>query len=66
MIQPLGFYKQYFNLEIYTWMKKSEGNVWFFPFWIYTVSMLELYSLMEWGKIEMMNVSKSWNIAILF
>lgn len=38
----------------------------FFPFWIYTVSMLELYSLMEWGKIEIMNVSKSWNIAMLF
>lgn len=28
--------------------------------------MLELYSLMEWGKIEMMDVPKSWNIAVLF
>ena len=43
VIRPLGFYKQYFNLEMCTWMKRSEGNVWFFrfgstrfPCWDYT------------------------------
>lgn len=43
IIRPLGFYKQYFVLEICIWMKRSEGNPWFFhfgstqfPCWNYT------------------------------
>lgn len=43
MIQPLGYYNQYLDLEVCTWMKKSEGNACFFhfgstqfPCWNYT------------------------------
>lgn len=38
----------------------------FFPFWIYTVSMLEGILLDGMGKIEMMDVPNLKNIALLF
>lgn len=65
MIQPLGFYKQYFNLEMCNLEEEEWRQGLIFPFWIYTISMLELYSWMEWGKFEMMDIVKSWNIAIV-
>lgn len=37
-----------------------------FSIWIYTISVLELYSLMELGEIDVLNVPETWNIAVLF
>lgn len=53
MIQPPGFYKQYFNLEICTWMKKSEGNVWFF-------SILDLH-IFHVGIILLDGMGEIWD-----